>query len=213
MIAASRRYPQRRALDGLGRTGARREFPADARQLAGRAAPLRDPARRGLRRAEERQRVEPSSSAATPTPWVWSQRAEVRALDEAAERQAAAADYLGHNPFSTRIPRLSAKPYAKYVRDFSDLDTYAAEIPPRLPGPQALPQARAEAVAVRVHGLQRPCQPRVRFLRQPRRAGDLADGRLPDRRSLAVHSPASAGTRCSTMPVSVTNGLTTGLMT
>lgn len=37
-------------------------------------------------------------------------------------------DYYGHNPFSTRIPRLSAKPYYKGLRDMSDVDTLEAEV-------------------------------------------------------------------------------------
>jgi hypothetical protein len=37
-------------------------------------------------------------------------------------------DWYGHNPFSTRFPRLSAKPYATGVRDISDIDTLHAEL-------------------------------------------------------------------------------------
>jgi len=37
-------------------------------------------------------------------------------------------DLWGHNPFSTRFPRLSQPVYAKGVRDISDIDTLRAEI-------------------------------------------------------------------------------------
>ena len=54
--------------------------------------------------------------------------AEVRALDEAAQRQAPRMDWFGHNPFSVRSPRLSRRPYAGGVRDISDIDTLHKEI-------------------------------------------------------------------------------------
>ncbi|MEZ5120469.1 MAG: hypothetical protein R2736_02640 [Solirubrobacterales bacterium] len=37
-------------------------------------------------------------------------------------------DWYGHNPFSTRFPRLAAQPYAKGVRDLSDIDTLHREL-------------------------------------------------------------------------------------
>jgi hypothetical protein len=37
-------------------------------------------------------------------------------------------DYYGHNPFSTRFPRLGADPYYKGLRDMSDVDTLAHEV-------------------------------------------------------------------------------------
>lgn len=37
-------------------------------------------------------------------------------------------DWYGHNPFSTRFPRLAAPPYAKGVRDLSDIDTLHREL-------------------------------------------------------------------------------------
>lgn len=37
-------------------------------------------------------------------------------------------DYWGHNPFSTRFPRLSRSIYVKNVRDISDIDTLHQEI-------------------------------------------------------------------------------------
>ena len=37
-------------------------------------------------------------------------------------------DWYGHNPFTTRFPNLSLTPYRPDVRDFSDIDTLAAEI-------------------------------------------------------------------------------------
>lgn len=37
-------------------------------------------------------------------------------------------DYYGHNPYSTRFPRLSEKPYAPGVRDIDDIDTLHSEL-------------------------------------------------------------------------------------
>jgi hypothetical protein len=37
-------------------------------------------------------------------------------------------DWYGHNPFSTRFPKLGADPYVKGLRDLSDIDTLHAEL-------------------------------------------------------------------------------------
>jgi hypothetical protein len=37
-------------------------------------------------------------------------------------------DYFGHNPYSTRFPKLSEAPYAKGVRDINDIDTLHDEL-------------------------------------------------------------------------------------
>jgi hypothetical protein len=37
-------------------------------------------------------------------------------------------DWYGHNPFSTRFPKLRAKPYVKGIRDLSDVDTLHREV-------------------------------------------------------------------------------------
>jgi hypothetical protein len=37
-------------------------------------------------------------------------------------------DWYGHNPFSTRFPKLKAKPYVKGIRDLSDIDTLHREV-------------------------------------------------------------------------------------
>jgi hypothetical protein len=37
-------------------------------------------------------------------------------------------DMYGHNPFSTRYPKLKRKPYVRGLRDFSDLDTLHGEL-------------------------------------------------------------------------------------
>lgn len=37
-------------------------------------------------------------------------------------------DWWGHNPFSTRFPRLSQRPYARGARDISDVDTLEREV-------------------------------------------------------------------------------------
>jgi hypothetical protein len=37
-------------------------------------------------------------------------------------------DYFGHNPYSTRFPKLSEAPYAKGVRDIDDIDTLHDEL-------------------------------------------------------------------------------------
>jgi hypothetical protein len=37
-------------------------------------------------------------------------------------------DWYGHNPFSTRFPKLAQDPYVKGLRDLNDIDTLHAEL-------------------------------------------------------------------------------------
>jgi hypothetical protein len=44
-------------------------------------------------------------------------------------------DWFGHNPFSARFPRLSRRPYAPGIRDFSDIDDIYAQLRREYPRP------------------------------------------------------------------------------
>ena len=44
-------------------------------------------------------------------------------------------DWYGHNPFSARFPRLSRRPYAPGIRDFSDIDSIYSELRRHYPRP------------------------------------------------------------------------------
>ena len=105
-------------------------------------------------------------------------------------------DWFGHNPFSVRFPRLSKPAYNDSVRDMSDVDTLHREVKRAYRSRHKAPAP----VAVGVHRLRAPQQPRLLLPRERAPAGPVGHLRLQDRLHRIATSPGSAGTRCSMSP-------------
>lgn len=121
-------------------------------------------------------------------------------------------DYFGHNPFTFRFPRLSARPLSKGARDMSDLDTFGAEVRRafrrdplhRLGGPKLwlAEFTMSSDRPNRAFGFAVSRDEQARWLR--------AAFRIADR---APYVAAMGWFALYDEPASTANGLTTGLMT
>ena len=127
LVAAARRYPQVRHWMIWGeptRVGSFAPMPRNRRAGPRAYAVLLDAAYRALKR-ERRSNVVIGGMTwtlgkVTPPDFLrWMRLPNGRRPR---------LDWYGHNPFSARIPKLSQDTYYKGLRDFSDIDTLAAEV-------------------------------------------------------------------------------------
>ncbi len=87
-------------------------------------------------------------------------------------------DYFGHNPYSTRFPKLSEGLYEAKVRDINDIDTLHSELASTYSGrPGGPPKLWLSEFSI----LKRPYRSRVLVLRQPPAASRLGHRRLQAR--------------------------------
>ena len=191
LTAAARRYPAVRRWMIWGEPNRADRFQPNARNSAigPRAyATLLDAAYAALKRAS----ATTSSSARTPGRAAPSSRRTSCAGCASPTAAPPRLDWLGHNPFPFRFPKLAERPLAGGYRDISDLDTISRDVRARVP-------PRRPAVAVGVHDPVRSRLGRLRDVRLARRAGALPHRRLTrSPTSSGPPSPASAGSGCST---------------
>jgi len=127
VTAAARRYPQVRRWMIWGeptREGNFQPMPANSPAGPRRYAQLLDAAYAALKRVSARNIV---IGGMTWTVGLVRPADFVRWMRLPSGRPPRL-DWYGHNPFSTRFPKLSARPYVKGIRDLSDIDTLHREV-------------------------------------------------------------------------------------